>query len=198
MKKIALSLIFIGCLTIAANAQMIIKPTIGMNLTSFSDDSEQYGMNGRVGWQFGGTVAFGSEYYLESGIIWMRNNWEVTRDVSTDNLSFDNDISCIRVPIFAGWNIVGAADDDRNFHIFGGPAVSWVYAVDSEDATRSGISTDSFNDKIWGLNIGAGLTFNKIFVDVGYEWGLSEIYKNEPQDVKSRALWVNAGLRWRF
>ena len=114
MKKIVTSLLLISCIVFSVNAQTIIKPAIGLNLTHFSTDVPDYGINGRLGWQIGGTVAIGDEFYVEPGIFWMKNNWEFKSDVGTSDLNFKNDISSLRIPVFVGWNVVGDPDDDRN------------------------------------------------------------------------------------
>jgi hypothetical protein len=195
MKRIGMTLLLISSIILSANAQMIIKPAIGLNLTHFSTDIPDYGINGRVGWQIGGTIAFGNEFYLEPGIFWTKNNWEFKSDVGTSDLDFKNDISALKIPVFVGWNVVGAPDDDRNFHVFAGPSAMIVTKVDTEDV---GATEDDFNKFIIGANIGAGLSIGKIFVDVGYEWGLNNMYKNDELETKHRSLWINAGFRLTF
>jgi len=195
MKKFLMTLSLISCIVITTNAQVIIKPAIGLNLTHFSTDIPDYGINGRLGWQIGGTVAIGDEFYIEPGIFWMKNNWEFKSDVGTSDLNFKNDISSIRIPAFVGWNVVGSPDDDRNFHIFAGPAAMIVTGTNSEEI---GFTEDDFNKFIFGANIGAGLSVGKVFVDVGYEWGLNNMYKNDDSNTKHRTFWINAGFRLTF
>jgi len=48
------------------------------------------------------------------------------------------------------------------------------------------------------MNLGAGLSIGKIFIDGGYEWGLTNIYKDDPNNVQSRGFWLNAGFRLEF
>ena len=196
MKKLLMTLILISSVVLSANAQVIIKPAIGLNLTTFSSDLPTHEIDGRLGWQLGGTIAIGDEFYVEPGIFWVKNNWKLTESVTAANLKFDNDISSLRIPVYVGWNVVGDPDDDRNFHIFAGPSAMIVTSVNNGDA---GIVEDDFNKFLWGANIGAGLSIGKIFVDVGYEWGLNKIYKTEGfGDTKYRSLWINAGFRLTF
>ncbi len=193
MKKLVMTLFLIGSLVLTANAQMIIKPAIGLNLTTFSSDLPTHEIDGRLGWQFGGTVAIGDEFYLEPGIFWMKNNWNLKE--SGTGVNFENDVSSLRIPVFVGWNVVGSPDDDRNFHLFAGPAAMIVTSTNSE---ITGMTEDDFNKFIIGANIGAGISVGKIFVDVGYEWGLNNMYKDDDSNTKHRALWVNAGFRLTF
>ncbi len=186
-------LFLISSIGLSVNAQMVIKPAIGMNLTHFSTDIPDYGITGRLGWQIGGTIAIGDEFYFEPGIFWVKNNWDLKQDGT--GTKFKNDISSLRIPAFVGWNVVGSPDDDRNFHIFAGPAAMIVTSTNSE---ITGVTEDDFNKFIIGANVGAGLSIGKIFVDVGYEWGLNNMYKNDDSNTKHRSLWVNAGFRLTF
>lgn len=196
MKKIVMTLFLVSGILLSANAQMIIKPAIGMNLTHFSTDKPDYGTNGRLGWQLGGTVAIGDEFYFEPGIFWLKNNWQITQDIGASNLEFDNDISSLKIPAFVGWNVVGSPDDDRNFHIFAGPSAMIVTSVNSDNVD---VTEDDFNKFIIGANVGAGLSIGKIFIDAGYEWGLNDIYKKEElKDIKHKSFWINAGFRLTF
>lgn len=194
MKKIAITLILLISLSFSGLSQMVIKPGIGFNFTSLSTDPLTYKTTGRLGWQLGGTITFGDQFYFESGIFWVKNNWELQEAQALGN-KLKNDISSIRIPLFAGLNVVGDATDDRNFHIFGGPAAQIITKVNT--GTTS-LTPDDFSKFIWGMNIGAGLSIGKLFIDAGYEWGFTNIYKNDPNDVQSRAFWLNAGFRLEF
>ena len=70
-----------------------------------------------------------------------------------------------------------------------------VTGINTEDV---GAEEDDFNKFIIGANIGAGLSIGKLFVDVGYEWGLNNMYKEDALETKHRSLWINAGFRLTF
>lgn len=195
MKKTLFALIAVLVAISNINAQTIVKPAIGLNFTKLSDDPLSREQTGRLGWQLGGTVTLGGEFYLEPGIFWMKNNWKLQEVGISEEKKMNNDISSIRIPIFAGWNVVGSPDDNRNFHIFGGPAAMIVTKTNTE---TTGLKTDDFNKFIFGFNLGAGVSLGKLFIDVGYEWGLNDIYKDDDEHAKSRNLWINAGFRLTF
>jgi len=195
MKKLVIVLVLFFSYFVSVHSQLVVKPAIGMNFTKLSGDPLTYDQTGRFGWQIGGTITLGQEFYLEPGIFWMKNNWDLEK-ASASIPKFKNDISSLRIPCFVGWNVVNRGDDDRNFHIFGGPAAMIVTKTNTE--STGGLTVDDFNKFIFGINLGAGLSINKIFVDCGYEWGLTNIYKNDNDNVKSRGLWLNAGFRLKF
>ena len=192
MKKIIITFSFMIFFAFAGISQ-IIKPGIGFNNTSFNNDPLSYETTGRLGFQLGGTVAFGETFYFEPGIYWVRNNYQL-KPLATDE-KFKNDISSIRIPIYAGINVVGDAAEERNFHVFAGPAVSFITDVNTGD---TGLTTDDFNKFLWGVNIGAGLSLWKMYVDVGYEWGMNDLFKDDDEHIKTKGLWVNVGFRLTF
>jgi len=72
MKKIIFLLSATFLLTLAVRAQTTIKPTIGLNLTDFSSNKDG-DAKGKVGYQIGGSVAFGKKFYIEPGIFMSAN-----------------------------------------------------------------------------------------------------------------------------
>ncbi len=193
MKKTVIAIIFLAGFYFAGFSQMVIKPAIGMNFTSLSNDPLSYETTGRMGWQIGGTIAMGDQFYFEPGIFWEKNNWNL-QNIDPQVPEFKNDISAIKIPIFVGINVVGDANDN-NFHIMGGPTMRIITDV---NPGSTGKTKDDFSDFIFGMDIGAGISMGKIFIDAGYEWGLTNIYKDETNDIRSRGFWLNAGFRLKF
>jgi hypothetical protein len=195
MKKLLISIVLICSYAILSYSQVIIKPAIGMNFTRLSSDPLSYKETGRFGWQIGGSITLGKEFYLEPGIFWMKNNWKL-EDMNTSSApKLNNDISSLRIPCYLGWNVVNEGDDKRNFHLFAGPSVMIVTKTNTE---TTGLTADNFNKFIFGVNAGGGLSIGKIFIDCGYEWGLTNIFKDDPNDGKTRGFWLNAGFRLKF
>ena len=192
MKK-AIAIIFLLSFYLSGFSQTVIKPAIGMNFTHLSNDPLSYETTGRIGWQIGGTITFGDKFYLEPGIFWEKNNWNL-QNLDPQIPEFTNDMSALKIPLFIGINVIGEADE-QNFHIMGGPTMRIVTDV---DPGTTGKTKDDFNDFIMGIDIGAGISLGKIFIDAGYEWGLTNIYKDETEDIRSRGFWLNAGFRLKF
>jgi hypothetical protein len=194
MKKLVFSLILISCISYSALSQMVIKPAIGMNFTSLTDDPINYSSSGRFGWQLGGTLTFGDKFYFEPGIFWMKNNWELQELNQATETTFTNDISSLRIPAFVGINILGDKKA-TNLHIFGGPTGMIVTKVNTGS---TGLTKSDFAPVIYGIDAGAGVSFKKFFIDAGYEWGLTQIYKDDPNQAKNRGLWINFGFNLTF
>jgi len=194
MKKLVIVLVLFFSYFVSVHSQLVVKPAIGMNFTKLSGDPLTYDQTGRFGWQIGGTITLGQEFYLEPGIFWMKNNWDL-QELTISDTKFKNDISSLRIPLYLGWNVVNSGTDDRNFHIFAGPAAMIVTKVNTE---TTGLTKDSFNDFIYGINVGAGLSISKVFIDGGYEWGLTDLYVDDPNHARSRGFWLNFGFRLKF
>lgn len=188
-----LSLLFLA-LTISENsyAQMEIKPAIGINATNFSKDPVNGETSANVGWQLGGTIAFGEKFYAEGGIFW---TYKSTKYDETDSaFTFNTEVSGIRLPAMIGYHLLGKGGDALGLRAFGGTSVFIVTKVNAFDLTK-----DDFNKASWGVFLGAGLDFSILFLDVKYEWSLTEVSSVTEFNVgKSKSLFINAGIRLAF
>jgi hypothetical protein len=78
--------------------------------------------------------------------------------------------------------------------VFAGPSAKFVISAVQE----GGITKDDFNNLLWGINAGAGLDFWILFADLGYEWGLKDVFKNATQSTKNNHFTLNLGVRIRL
>ena len=190
MKKIIVLLAGIAFLS-AGYAQTTIKPTIGFNLTDFSktDDGQS---KAKVGYQIGGSIAFGHKFYIEPGIFYVGKSTDFST-TSSSPASYNANIKGIRIPVAVGLNVLGNAESDLTLRAFGGPSAFFITSTDN-------LNKDQLNNTHWGLFAGAGVDFWKVFLDVSYEWSLTNIQKDISQIEygKSRSLFVSAGFRFNF
>ena len=114
----------------------------------------------------------------------------------SNSLDFDTDINAMRIPVFVGYQIIGG-DKENIFglRIFGGPTGSWVTSVKAND---NDLDKEDFNSFLWGADLGVGVDLWLFFIDAGYEWGLNQVFKNDPNEAKTRMWWSNVGVRIRF
>lgn len=177
------------CLAVNSYAQLEIKPAIGINATSFSENPENGQASANVGWQLGGTVTFGEKFYGEGGIFWTYKSTELAENDTT--VTFNTEISGIRIPAMIGYHLIGTGSGTLGLRAFGGASVFIVTQVNALELTK-----DDFNKASWGVFLGAGLDFSIVFVDVKYEWSLTEVSSVTSFNVgKSNSLFVNAGVR---
>lgn len=126
-----------------------------------------------VGYHLGVFGKLGDKIYFRPEIVYTKTKSDYDGD------KFD--MSKLDVPLLVGINVIGPVN------VFAGPAFQYILNSDF-----AGISIESVdNDFTVGLNIGAGLTFGKLGVDLRYERGFSEneahfIYTNITTEGGSR------------
>ena len=192
MKKI-FAAVFILCFLFSTGisiAQLKLKPAIGINFTDFSEDPELGETSAKVGWQIGGTVLMGDKFYGEGGIFWTYKSTEYNSN--DDEIKFNTEISGIRIPAMIGYYLLKEEATLIGLRAFGGASVLIVTTVDALDLTK-----DDFNDASWGVFLGAGLDISMFFVDLKYEWSLTDVSSVASFDVgKSRSIFIDAGVKF--
>lgn len=195
MKKTILTLLLLFGAVMFLQAQIEIKPTIGFNASRLSTEPESFSQSARIGYQFGGSVQLGKKFYVEPGIFWTKLSKELVH-ANDKEFDFESHISAIRIPVFAGYQIIGG-DDENIFglRVFGGPSMSWVTKIEANDTK---LEKEDFNSFLWGIDVGAGVDVWLLFLDIGHEWGLNPVFKEDENDAKNHAWWWNLGVRFRF
>ena len=192
MKKIVVIILIsfgLGQLTIAQT----IKPTVGVNFTDIVSNGDGTA-NGRTGWQIGASVAFGEKIYVEPGIFYQSKSAAFS---SSDNLTQPDlkaDLTGIRVPFALGYNLIGNSESTASLRLFGGP--SGFFVTD----TGTDINKDEVNSTAWGVFAGAGLDIWILFVDISYEWSVTDVQTSftNIDFRKTNGLFANAGIRIRL
>jgi len=194
MKNIILSVIVFSFLFLAGNtyAQLEIKPAIGINATNFSEDPVNGETSANIGWQLGGTISFGDKLYGEGGIFWTYKSNEYKSEDET--VKFNTEMRGINIPIMIGYHLLGKGAGSFGLRAFGGASVLILTQVDALELTK-----DDFNKASWGVFLGAGLDFSILFLDVKYEWALTDVSSVSSFNVgKATTLFINAGVRLSF
>lgn len=123
-----------------------------------------------VGYHFGLFGKLGNKVYLRPELVYT----STTSGYNEGDLKLNK----LDLPVLLGLKIIGP------LNIFAGPAFQYIL-----NSKFDGVSIDTIeNDFTVGLNIGAGVSFGKIGLDVRYERGLSE---NELNFVNSNITNLN-------
>ncbi len=191
MKK-TLLVILIGLLVVpfASFAQLKIKPAFGINFSSVNTD--EFKMEGKTGYQIGGTVQLGNKFVFEPGIFWQRDNYEVTDAISTGQDVIKGNYSSLKIPVYLGYYIIGDAKSTLGIKLFAGPSAKFVITEND-----NGLPTEfsDLNDAIWGVKAGAGVDFLFLFADLGYNWGLNEVFK-DVENSQTNHFEITFGLKF--
>jgi hypothetical protein len=183
------------CLVAAAgfSQDIVIKPTIGINISDFSKIPPDGKISGQVGWQVGGSVVFGRKFYFEPGLFYAQKSSKYSFvDNTNPSNNFDEkfDITGLRIPVAVGYNFIGNSAGAFNIRAFGGGSAFIVTNV-------SGGDKSAYSSPAWGVFAGAGVDFLIFFVDLKYEWSLTNVQKDISQiDLgKSRSFFANVGVK---
>ena len=175
-----------------AQAQLELKPALGLTYTSLSKNPVSGTYSAQVGYQFGLTVLYGETLYVEGGLLYARKNLGFTE--TSSHAKFDTGVSGLRIPAMVGFHILGAPKDFFALRVFGGGAAFIV-----ADVTAPGLTKSNFTSPTWGVFAGAGVDVAFLFVDLAYEWSLTDYSSLSTVDVgKSRSLYANAGVKIVF
>ncbi len=179
MKKILLaSLLFIGVAQLAqAQLQVGLKAGVNYNSDSFNNVSNDVlnGAESRTGYHAG--IWFRAKLpivglYLRPEIVYT----ELSNDITYDNTfatakTTDYKFRKIDVPVLLGKKIFGIGN------IFAGPSFQYILSSDFGFDDLREVSTDQFS---LGIQLGGGIEFGRLGIDVRWERGLS---KNETKFV---------------
>lgn len=192
MKKIIITS-FLLLTIIYAEAQVELKPAIGFNITNVTKDPVSGQSNGQAGFQVGASVLIGTKFYVDPGVFYVKKSTEFVSE-GTDFEDFKLDMAGIRIPVAIGYNLLGNEDSFANLRVFGGGSGFFVTSVDGGDADKDDVNTTS-----WGVFAGAGLDVWILFLDVKYEWSLTNISSVTDFDIgQNRSFFTNLGVRIRF
>jgi hypothetical protein len=175
-------------------AQVELKPAVGINFSTVSKDPQGGEAKGQVGWQIGGTVAFGEKLYGEAGAFYAEKSTEFTSSQAASFSSFESSIKGVRIPALVGYRLFGDQKEMLGIRIFGGGALFMVTSVDAPGLTKDDLESPTF-----GVFAGAGVDIAIVFVDLKYEWSLTDVSKLSTVDIgQGRSFFVNAGVRLPF
>lgn len=193
MKKIifTLALTVFGLYT--ASAQMSLRLFLGANSSTLTDiDSANF--DSKVGYQIGADLQFGSKFYVQPGIQFEY----VANTVVDPRTSIEEDYkrTNMSIPLLVGYSF-GGADSNWGLRLFTGPNATFNLGEKKED--ESTFENFDLNSVIWSWKAGAGVDFLSIFfIDIGYQFGLSEVFSDLEESPKNNIFYGNAGLRIRF
>ncbi|MCV9934171.1 PorT family protein [Flavobacterium sp. LS1R47] len=190
MKKITLSIIAVLAFGFANAQEVKFGVKAGMNLSTWTGDTEGVDLKSKVGFNGGGFVAiqFSEKLTLQPEVLFS------TQGVKVDNVEGDVNganymgnvrfnLSYINVPVMVKYYVV------KDFNIEVGPQIGFL--TSAETVTKiNGFNgkhkenvKEIFESVDFGLNFGAGYDFTEnISAGVRYNLGLSNIAKTEEGD----------------
>lgn len=189
MKSVYLLLLFSILAFTGFSQKIVIKPTLGVNFTDFSKDPVGGEFTAQPGWQIGGSVAFGNKFFVEPGVFYIQKSSKFTTN-TTPTSETDFNISGVRIPVTIGYNLIGNVKGAFNIRVLGGGAANIITSVNQGEKS-------DYSSPTWGVFAGAGVDFLMLFIDLKYEWSLTNISSSVTNaDIgESRSIYINVGAR---
>jgi hypothetical protein len=167
-----------------------LKPAIGLTFTDVSSDPANGSASGKAGYQIGGTVLFGEKLYFEAGAFYAQKSTDITSSTPSGAIDLTS-ITGIRIPAMVGFHLIGEPKSEFTLRLFGGGSAFLVTSVSANGLTKS-----DFESPTWGVFAGAGVDFLFLFLDLKYEWSLTNVSSLSTVDVGSaRSLYMNVGVK---
>lgn len=194
MRKQVFTLAFVALVVCFSQAQVGFRPYVGVNSHTLTENFEDADWKSALGYQLGLDVQIGSKFYVQPGLQleFAKNKIEPTGTGTGIEINVKR--THLRLPVMVGYAF-GNLDGNFSFRIFTGPNASIVLNSDAEDFD---LDKDDLKSAVFGWNAGAGVDISILFIDLGYQIGLSEVFENFDNGSKDNFYYANAGIRLRF
>ena len=184
----------------AQDAPVAVGVKAGVNFANLNFDADDASVNfdqrkGFVGglfvvWPANSLVA------LQSEVLYSQKGAQIEEGGMTAKLKLDY----VDIPVLA--RVSSPASGGASFHVFAGPSFAVRVSAKTEASFEDEEQSEDIGDDVerfdLGLVAGAGLEFGRFVIDGRYTWGLSNINKDDEDDVKikTRVFAVMAGIRF--
>lgn len=175
--------------------QIEIKGLGGINFANLSSVAEGTTIEASTGYQFGGGVLIGDKFYVEPGIQFVRH----VRSISSDTDAFNFKLNYLKIPVYAGYHLLGHESGPVALRIFGGPAVAVAGKIKEGEEH---ITKDDISNANWLLDAGVGVDILFLFVELNYEYAFNDFFTDGGvfgnPDSNHHGFYLNAGIHIDF
>ena len=167
---------------------------LGLNISSLSSDVADMDMDGRAGLTFGGVYGFqlanSTPIWLEVGAFYSEKGGESKYSNIKTRLTY------LQAPIVCKYSF-DVADDFYIQPFLGGYlAVGFAGKTKNYTEREAQSSYDLVNRLDGGLRIGCGAEYQMVYAELGFDFGLANISKDDFQSVRNRCFFVNVGVNF--
>lgn len=170
---------------------------LGMTVANLGGDVDELDLDSKVGMTLGGVVGLrvseSTPIFLESGLYYTERG---AKDVGYSN---------IEIPLLIKYGI--KATDDIAILPFVGPYFAracWGKTKIADMETGKTVKVGTFDENKWnglkrlnmGFKLGCAAEYNKLYVELGYQFGVSNISKNDDFTIRSNAFFANFGVNF--
>ena len=192
MKRITFILVALLAMTSVSHAQFEIKAGGGINFSTLTKPPEGTDVAANLGYQFGAGVLIGDKFYVEPGFQFLRNSRTITPE-TTDQFDFDQNF--LKIPVYAGYHLLGHEQGPLALRLFAGPAVSIAGKIKSGEDQ---ITKDDVKNALWMVDAGLGVDIFFLFLEFNYEYSFNKYFANDSYDSNHSGFLINAGIHIDF
>lgn len=192
MKKLLFIAAFVFSMVYTVRGQVEIKGLVGINFASITNPPTASDWKAQAGYQFGGAVLIGDKFYVEPGIQFVRNSRVITPD---DLDEFDFSQNLVKVPVYAGYHLLGHESGPLALRVFAGPAVSVAGKIKKGEDQ---ITKDDIKNAHWMVDAGIGVDILFLFVEFNYEYAFTPYFTDDAFDSRHSGFLINAGIHIDF
>lgn len=193
MRKI----IIIACLFLVASqgqAQFDLGVKVGYSTSKLSTDFDEIKEDIKHNFQFGAFARFGKKLYVQPELFYATNGGTLKSTGTNEKVEIK--LNTIVIPALVGFKIING--EKLNLRVLAGPTANFIVNEKiSGDELFDPIKETDFRNIAWGLDVGAGIDFLILTLDLRYEWGLNDIYKPEGdnQSMKGKIFIISLGVK---
>ena len=196
MKKFLLLTLFCAFFQ-SAFAQIELRPQIGYNASTLTKDLDLGHFEADRGLQFGLDLLIGNRFYVQPGLMWETVNNQF--DQGGENGQINVKVNRVRIPLLIGYRFFSPENTGRyfNLRLFTGPNASFAINKAVEENSLA-FDSEDLKNSVFGWHAGLGIDIAILFIDAGYTFGLSEVFKDLPSGPRNNLFYANGGVRIRF
>ena len=192
MKRLTFIIVALLAMTGISHAQFEIKAGGGINFSSLTKPPAGVDYGANMGYQFGAGVLIGDKFYVEPGIQFVRNSKTITPE-TVDQFEFDQNF--VKIPVYAGYHLLGHEQGPLALRVFAGPAVAIGGKIKKGEDQ---ITKDDLNNALWMIDGGVGVDIFFLFVEFNYEYSFNKYFADDAFDSNHSGFLINAGIHIDF
>ena len=166
---------------------------LGLNVSSITGDDMGEGLGSKAGLNLAGVIGLrvsqSTPIFLESGLYYTQRGARKDKNCYVD-------LNYLEIPILMKYGV--QVSDDIAVLPFLGP----TFAVGIAGQTKDGdglpkeSSYDYCNRADVGIKVGCGAEYNKLYLELGYQFGITNIAKDDDASAHNGAFFVNVGMNF--
>jgi hypothetical protein len=189
MKKLIFTIVTLLVISVSSvSAQAVWGLRVGVSQPTIIDDDED-SWKGKFGLEVGPVLYYSlsNNFYINSGLMFSLKTFKE----EIDGVKWGINTSYLELPLNIGYSIpIG------NLHTYGqlGPYVGYNLSAKIKASYGGESVTEDIKDEISPINAGIGLMYginiNRFKIELGYQYGLTNVFKDDEYNTKLNSLFV--------